>query len=99
MITTTDIQNLADLARIKIENNEANSLASEIDYILRYVSQIENMKADGGLEVSIQRNIVREDVVIHDSSQYTDDILKNAPAREGNLLKVKKILQEVESKK
>ena len=92
MITNNDIQNLATLSRIEISEEEALSLNSEIDSILGYVSQIENMPVGNDLEISSQRNILRKDVITHETSQYTEDILSNAPRREGDFLKVKKIL-------
>ncbi len=92
VITSKDIQNLASLARIEISADEAESLTPEIDSILGYVSQVENMSASHNLELPALRNVMREDAVTRQSSQYTEDILSNAPSREDNLLKVKKIL-------
>lgn len=92
MITKNDVQNLANLARIEISESEAESLTFEIDSILGYVSQIENMSASDSLEAPRLRNVMREDVATHEPLQYTEDILSNTPERDGNLLKVKKIL-------
>jgi len=92
MITKKDIQNLANLARIRIEDSEADSLTSEIDSILEYVKQVENISTLEVEGVPIPRNVMRDDVVTHQPDQYTEAILSNAPSREGNQLKVKKIL-------
>ncbi|MFA5889254.1 MAG: Asp-tRNA(Asn)/Glu-tRNA(Gln) amidotransferase subunit GatC [Candidatus Paceibacterota bacterium] len=92
MITKEDIKKLADLARIEISPDEAESLTTEIDSILGYVGQINVMPSIGKEKVPLQRNIMRDDVVTHGSGQYTEDLLSNAPFRERNLLKVKKIL-------
>ncbi|HEY4505346.1 MAG TPA: Asp-tRNA(Asn)/Glu-tRNA(Gln) amidotransferase subunit GatC [Candidatus Paceibacterota bacterium] len=92
MITREDIKNLADLARLEIEDSEAESLTKEVDSILGYVSQIETMPTSDKSEIPVLRNVMREDSVTHQPGQYTEDLLSNAPAREKNLLKVKKIL-------
>ena len=92
MITREDIKNLADRARLEIEDSEAESLTKEVDSILGYVSQIETMPTSDKSEIPVLRNVMREDSVTHQPGQYTEDLLSNAPAREKNLLKVKKIL-------
>ena len=92
MISKKDIQNLADLARIDIGEDEAESLTSEIDSILGYVGQIENMPTGTTSKTLSVRNVLREDIVTHKPNEYTEDILANSPSRERNYLKVKKIL-------
>ena len=93
MITKTDIQKLASLARIDISPEEAESLTVEIDAILGYVGQIQNISAEEVKEVPALRNVMRDDVVTHTSGEFSEDILKLVPQREGNYLKVKKILK------
>ncbi len=88
---------LAKLARIEIGDKEAESLSHEFDAILGYVGEIKN----AGLKINDLgfkkeefpvRNIMREDDKYHDSGIYTEKILEQAPNREGNYIKVKKIL-------
>lgn len=93
MITKKDIQNLADLSRIKIDNSEAESLTSQIDSILEYVKQIEDVPVNQTEEILVSKNIMREDRITHEPNQYTEALLSSAPSREKNQLKVKKILQ------
>ena len=92
MITTKDILQLASLSRLEIPMAEAESLTPQIDSILGYVSQIESMNVREITDAPRLRNVLREDVALNTPSQYTEDLLSNAPAREGNYLKVKKIL-------
>lgn len=92
MISKKDIQNLADLARIKVSDSETESLSKEIDSILGYVSQVENISAGDVVKAAPLHNVMREDTITRAPGEYTADILSNAPAREGNLIKVKKIL-------
>ena len=92
MVNKEEIINLANLARIKITDEEAESLSSELDSILDYVGQIKNAKTSEVLNNPVLKNIMREDVPTNEDGEYTEDILNNAPSREGKYLKVKKIL-------
>ena len=92
MITKKDIQNLAELSRIEITPLEAESLTSEIDSILGYVGQIKDATGDIEKIIPKLRNVMREDVPTNTKEEYTEKILKNAPSRKDNYLKVKKIL-------
>jgi len=92
MITKEDIKHLADLSRMEISDSELTKLTGEIDSILGYVGQIMNTTGDMKREVPALHNVFREDVPQNTSGQYTEAILQNAPAREKNYLKVKKIL-------
>jgi aspartyl-tRNA(Asn)/glutamyl-tRNA(Gln) amidotransferase subunit C len=92
MITTQEIKHLADLARIEISDEEAEKMTKEVDSILEYVGQIKEVSGDSKQTVPELRNVMREDIVTNDPEQYTEAVLQNAPSREGNYLKVKKIL-------
>ena len=92
MVTKKDIQNLAGLARMEISETEAESLVPEMDSILEYVGQIKNSVGDIEKIVPELHNVIREDVATNTARQYTEKILDNAPEREGNYIKVKKIL-------
>ena len=92
MITIKDIYHLADLARIKLEEDEAEHITTEIDSILGYVGQIQNSGGDMRPDVPTLHNVMRDDVVTNEKGQYTEALLHNAPLREGDYLKVKKIL-------
>ena len=93
MITKENIQRLAKLSRIDITSKEAESLTGEIDSILNYVSIIQNISGEEVKEIPKLRNVMREDIVTHASLEYTDAILANVPEKDGNYLKVKKILK------
>jgi aspartyl-tRNA(Asn)/glutamyl-tRNA(Gln) amidotransferase subunit C len=105
MITTAEIQKLAELARLKIAPEEQESLRSEIESILGYVDQIKKAAQVSGdsknagspvVGVGTLHNVMREDGEPHRPSEFTEKILSVAPARgdgaDGNYLKVKKIM-------
>lgn len=103
MITTDDIKRLAHLARIDVPEGEMPKLAKDMDEILAYVGEVsaavKGGESDGtsseelGVQVGHLKNVFREDVPDHEQGEYKEAILANAPAREGNYVKVKKILQ------
>lgn len=91
-ITKEEIKNLADLSRIGITDEEAEGLTKEIDSILGYVGAVQRFSGDAEREIPKLRNVLREDVVENSPDEYKEKLLKNAPSREGDYLKVKKIL-------
>lgn len=92
MIGKKDIEKLATLARINIADKEIDSLTGEMDSILEYVKQIEEVSGGELGEVSQLSNVMRDDGEPHESGIYTKDILEQAPETEGGYIKVKKIL-------
>lgn len=95
-ITGEDIEKLAKLARIDISNKEKELMRKDIESILEYVGHIKNIEqnisADVKREIPALKNVMREDVVTHKPGEFSEDLLSLAPSREGNYLKVKKIL-------
>ncbi len=92
MISKEDIKNLANLARIGVTEDEIEKMASEVDSILGYVGVVQSFSGAEEREISNLRNVMRDDVVTNAPDEYKEKILKNAPSREGDYLKVKKIL-------
>lgn len=91
-MNTTDIQKLADLARLDITDSEATSLSSDLDKILEYIKQIETAPVDFISEENMLVNVLREDEVEESSADTQDKIINNMPEKSGRFLKVKKIL-------
>ncbi len=91
-ISVEEIKKLAALSRIKLSPEEEVSMQTDISSILGYVEQIN--KADFGTDADLpeQRNAWREDVGANEPGTYSEALLSNVPAREGDYVKVKKIL-------
>lgn len=94
MISRKDIEKLASLARISLKEEEKDSLPKEIDSILKYVGQIKSVSdsLSQKKEVGLLHNVMREDVVLNESGEYTKELVAEMPKKSGNYLKVKKIL-------
>ena len=89
-----EVLNLAKLARVELKDDEAESLSCEFDSILNYVGEVKKVgKLDKlNKEESTIRNVMRKDGKPHEPGLYTQKILAQAPVREGDYIKVKKIL-------
>lgn len=93
---TDDVKHLASLARIRISDSEAESLKQDIDSVLEYVGVVSDIAAEADLtkKVGARYNIFREDEVTNEPGSYTKDLMAEAPHRDGDYLKVKKILNQ-----
>ncbi|MBU4536878.1 Asp-tRNA(Asn)/Glu-tRNA(Gln) amidotransferase subunit GatC [Patescibacteria group bacterium] len=88
-----DIENLANLCRIELSDDEKQELLGEMDSILGFVDQIQKVETkDLKVEAGDVRNIMREDENPYIGGEFTDDILAEAPEIQDNYIKVKKIL-------
>jgi aspartyl/glutamyl-tRNA(Asn/Gln) amidotransferase C subunit len=88
-----DIQKLAALARISVDEGELPKLTHEFDAILAYVGQLEKLDistAPG--EKPPLRNVMREDGEPHETGKFTEKLVEQFPAREGDSLSVKQII-------
>ena len=93
MIKKEDIKKLAELARIEVNEKETKSLAKDIEAILEYVKQVRDVSVqDTVRKDDALVNVFREDANSHESGIYTDALLSAVPERDGQYIKVKKIL-------
>lgn len=93
MISTKDIEHLAELARIEVGEEEAKSLAKDVEAILGYVEQVKDISTlNGAAEKEGPVNVFRENKNPHESGIFTDVLLTAAPEKEDGYVKVKKIL-------
>lgn len=95
MLKREDIKKLADLSRINIEDSELGALANDMDSILGFVGQISSVISgieDKGIELGQVYNVLREDRDPNESGVYSKELIDEFPNRDGNYLKVKKIL-------
>lgn len=100
MISVEDVKKLADLARIEVGENEANTLARDIEEIVGYVQQIQHLSAEeaGNIAVPPARvvaephNVFREDGTPHIACEHTDALISAAPEKKDGFVKVQKIL-------
>lgn len=93
-LSTDDILKLARLARLDLSDKEVQQFKGEISEILGYVEQLQTVDV-GKLEPTYQvtglKNVTRVDEPIKYSAK-PKDLLRNLPSREGNYIKVKRVL-------
>ncbi len=88
------VRRIASLARIRVEEDEVLRLQSELNGILGWIEQLNEVNVDGiaplagGAQMALR---LREDAVT--DGNYPDKILANAPDREGNFFAVPKVVE------
>jgi len=94
MFSKEDVEKIAILARVGVSEEEIKRLSTDVQKILEYVGQIQEVNTDSRYEkyVGIPHNVLRTDTDPHVTGEYTEELLDRVPTREGNWVKVKKIL-------
>jgi aspartyl-tRNA(Asn)/glutamyl-tRNA(Gln) amidotransferase subunit C len=86
----SEVQKLAQMARIRLSDEEAAALTGDIDSILDYVSDVQAVAGTDAVEptVGAVHNVFREDEVTNEPEQYTDTLLKAMPETDGRFKKI-----------
>lgn len=94
-ITKNDVKYIANLARLKLTEKEIEYFTGQLRNIISYVDQLKELDT-ADIEPTTHAmpitNVFRADAVR--PSLNVEDVLKNAPAKEGNLFKVPRIIEE-----
>ena len=88
-----EIEYLARLARIKLNEKEKERFEKELKKIIEYVSQLKEVDTENvepSYHVLPVTNVFREDKV--EKSLDVEEVLKNAPDRVKNFFKVPRII-------
>lgn len=92
-ITSQDVLKVAKLARLELAVEEVELYTTQLEKILGYVEDLEKVETTNvppttrAVEVV---NVVREDSVV--KTTIREELLDQAPNREGNFFRVPKIL-------
>uniref|UniRef100_A0A7C4QWU7 Aspartyl/glutamyl-tRNA(Asn/Gln) amidotransferase subunit C n=1 Tax=candidate division CPR3 bacterium TaxID=2268181 RepID=A0A7C4QWU7_UNCC3 len=92
MLSIDDIRYCAKLARIELTPEEEERFFKQLSSILGYFEKLNELDLEGVepiYQVTGQTNVFREDEVMNVSR--TEDMLRNAPEREGDFIKVKSV--------
>ena len=86
-----DVENLAELAKLELSDEEKESLLQDMESILGYVKQIESVKVEDVKEEYGLYNVWREDKL--EAREFSKElIVEQFPDSQDGFLKVKKIL-------
>jgi len=94
-ISKEEVKKVAQLARLKLNEDEINNHAEQLEKILDYIKQLEKINTENiacttrAIEVT---NVLRKDQ--KNIYKNTEDILDLAPSREDQFFKVPKIISE-----
>ena len=94
-ITKEEVRKVAELARLELNENEINNHAEQLEKILEYIKQLEEIDTNEvpcttwAIEVI---NVFRKDEKLN--FDCNEELLDLAPSREDEYFKVQKILNE-----
>lgn len=94
VITQDTVKHLAWLARIKLDQEEMEYFAKQLDRVLEYIDKLKKIdisKIEPTSHVLSLKNIFREDKIGKSSS--SNEVLTNAPSVDNNFFKVPRIIQ------
>jgi len=95
-ITRKEVEHVAKLARLGLTDKEIAKFQKELASVLAYVEKLNEVNTKNvplTAQVTGLTNVFREDEV-KKCDISLDELLKNAPAKEGRHLKVKAVLEE-----
>lgn len=93
-ITIKQVEHVANLARLRFDEEEKKKLAEHLGEILEYINQLNKLNTDDVEPTSHAipvKNVVREDVIKKSFTQ--EEALANAPSPVDGLFEVPKIIE------
>lgn len=95
-ITRKDVEHVARLARLSLTEDEKERYTAQLESILEYIEKLKTLNTDNvppTSHVLPLANVWREDRANPTILGSAEDILSNAPEREGPFFKVKKVIE------
>lgn len=95
-ISKQDVEHVARLARLALSDEEKDRYTAQLGSILGYVEKLRSWNTEGIPPTAHPWptvNVWREDVAERLQGVERDELLKNAPEREGPFFKVKKVIE------
>jgi len=94
-LSRSDVEHVAYLARLGLSDEELTRLEGQLNHILDQYAILATLDTDAippTAQTIELENILREDVAL--ASLPVEDVLRNAPARDGDFIVVPPILTE-----
>ena len=95
-ISKEKVEHIAKLARIELTEQEKEKFSKELSSILDYVAQLNKVDTKNVkpiIQVAGLENVMREDEKRKEKKEEKDRLLKEAPQKKGDYIKVPKILE------
>jgi aspartyl-tRNA(Asn)/glutamyl-tRNA(Gln) amidotransferase subunit C len=91
MIERMEVLRIAALARLELSPEEVERMTRDLSEILEYVDQLARVEEQARQLDAAEGTPEREDRVA--PSRYTTELLSAAPAREGDLVRVPRVVE------
>lgn len=93
-ITIDEVKHVANLARLAITEEEAQKFANQLDKIIGFAEQLNELDTDNiepTSHVLDIKNVMREDIA--QAGLPVEEVLKNAPEHENGQIRVPSIIE------
>lgn len=92
-ISKDEVQNMAHLARLEVDDAQTEKLADQLSHILQYIDKLKDVDVEGVKlfsDAAFMNNVLREDEV--KPSPGPDVTLADAPERDGDFYTVPRVV-------
>ena len=93
-LSIKDVEHVAKLARLELSEQEKQKFTNQLANILGYIeklSEIDTQKVEPMMHSVSDENVIRQDITMLSTPHL--EIMQNAPEKEGNFFKVKKVIE------
>jgi aspartyl-tRNA(Asn)/glutamyl-tRNA(Gln) amidotransferase subunit C len=93
-LDTKTVARIAQLARIEVPDSDLEPLAKELSNILTWIEKLNEVEIDGVEPMTsvVEMDLRRREDVVNDGDR-AEDVLANAPEREGDFFVVPKVIE------
>lgn len=93
-VDSATVRRVARLARLKVDEKDVPRLEGELNAILAFVEQLNEVNVDGVAPLTsvVEQAMKMRDDVVTDGN-YPKDVTKNAPASEDDFFMVPKVVE------
>lgn len=94
-VTKKDVEHIAELARLKFNDNELQNFTAQLNEILNYIEKLNELDTENVEPLSHPvegSNEFRDDKIRE--SLKTEEALKNAPDKDESFFKVPKVIEK-----
>lgn len=97
MLSNEEIEKIANLARLELNEKEKKMYAEQLSVVFDYVKMLEEVDTEGVIEtcqVTGLEDVLRDDTVKQCPDEIREKLIAQFPARVEDLLKVKQVFED-----
>ncbi len=91
ILTKEELAKVAELSLLQLSENESKIILSDLEQILGFITEINDLAVDESLIISKNINVLREDKI---KPSEGEDILNNIPNTKESFFTVPKIIKQ-----